>query len=65
MLNFERAKTYLTLRRAQKALTLNGLGRLYGVPRRKGESNRRYERRILTTASRRPPNLNGGGEETT
>jgi len=50
-----RRHTYNTLKSAMHGMTLNTIGKLYGVQREKGEDNRHYERRILKVACQRGP----------
>ena len=48
---------YRVIKRALHGMTLNYIGKLYGVRRENGEDNRRYERRILKVAKAKAPDL--------
>jgi len=54
-LTFRYQSNYHKFKRAFYGLTLNSIGPLYGVRRKKGETHRAYERRILKVACRRGP----------
>ncbi len=62
---FVKIRTYFTLKSAMHGMTLNTIGNLYGVRRVKGECNRHYERRILKTATVKPPNVAAKAKEVT
>ena len=51
----ERRRAYRTLKSAMHGMTLNTIGRLYGLERQKNEDNRKYEKRILKVASVKAP----------
>lgn len=61
----ERWNTYRTLKRALHGMTLNHIGKLYGVRRENGEDNRRFERRILKVAQAKAPDLSKIDKEET
>ena len=52
--------TYRTLKHAFHGMTLNSMGKLYGVKRIQGESNSSYERRLLNHAKENPPKIERG-----
>ena len=56
---------YRVLKRALHGMTLNHIGKLYGVRRKNGEDNRRYERRILKVAKAKAPDLSKIDKEDT
>lgn len=50
-------RTYLKLKHVFYGFTLNSIGPVYGLKRIEGETNRKYERRILKVACRRLPDV--------
>lgn len=54
---YRRINTHITLKRAAYGMTLNHIGKLYGVPREKNEGNIHYENRLFRVAVRRGPEI--------
>ena len=51
----DRLNTYRKLKMAFHGFTLNSMGKLYDMPREKGEKDRHYEHRLLRKASKTAP----------
>ena len=55
LVTLNRLNTYRKLKRTFHSFTLNSMGKLYDLPREKGEKDKHYERRLLRKASKTPP----------